>query len=50
MDILGTLRDLALESGFAAFFVTAGGWKNIIMILITFCKNKSCFFSFINNS
>ena len=36
MDILGTLRDLALESGFAAFFVTAGGWKNIIMILISF--------------
>ena len=26
MDILGTLRDLALESGFAAFFVTDGGW------------------------
>ena len=36
MDILGTLRDLALESGFAAFFTTAGGWKNIIMILIAF--------------
>ena len=36
MDILGTLRDLALESGFAAFFITAGGWKNIIMILISF--------------
>ena len=36
MDILGTLRDLALESGFAAFFVTDGGWKNIIMILIAF--------------
>ena len=36
MDILGTLRDLSLESGFAAFFVTAGGWKNIIMILISF--------------
>ena len=36
MDILGTLRDLALESGFATFFTTAGGWKNLIMILIAF--------------
>ena len=36
MDILGTLRDLCLESGFAAFFVTDGGWKNLIMILIAF--------------
>ncbi len=36
MDIIGTLRDLALESGFAAFFFTDGGWKNIIMILIAF--------------
>ena len=36
MDILGTLRDLALESGFAAFFVTAGGWKNLVMIIIAF--------------
>ena len=36
MDIIGTLRDLALESGFAAFFLTDGGWKNIIMILIAF--------------
>ena len=36
MDILGTLRDLALESGFAAFFVTDGGWKNLIMIAIAF--------------
>ena len=36
MDILGTLRDLALESGFAAFFTTAGGWKNLVMILIAF--------------
>ncbi|MDO4982787.1 MAG: sodium ion-translocating decarboxylase subunit beta [Eubacteriales bacterium] len=36
MDILGTLRDLALESGFAAFFVTDGGWKNLVMILIAF--------------
>ncbi len=36
MDIIGTLRDLCLESGFAAFFLTEGGWKNIIMILIAF--------------
>ena len=36
MDILGTLRDLALESGFAAFFTTAGGWKNFVMIIIGF--------------
>ena len=36
MDILGTLRDLCLESGFAAFFLTDGGWKNLIMILIAF--------------
>lgn len=36
MDILGTLRNLATESGFAAFFLTEGGWKNFIMILIAF--------------
>ncbi len=36
MDILSTLEKLWLESGFAAFFVTEGGWKNIIMILIAF--------------
>lgn len=36
MDILGTLKTLALESGFAAFFLTEGGWKNLIMILIAF--------------
>ena len=36
MDILGTLRDLALESGFAAFVVTDGGWKNLVMIIIAF--------------
>ncbi len=36
MDILGTLRDLCLESGFAAFFLTDGGWKNVIMIIIAF--------------
>ena len=33
MDILATLQKLAMESGFAAFFM-AGGWKNLIMILI----------------
>jgi oxaloacetate decarboxylase beta subunit len=36
MDILGTLKTLAMESGFAAFFVTDGGWKNLIMIAIAF--------------
>ena len=36
MDILETLRKLALESGFAAFFTTDGGWKNLVMILIAF--------------
>ena len=36
MDILGTLQKLAMESGFAAFFTTEGGWKNLIMILIAF--------------
>ena len=35
MDILGTLQKLALESGFAAFFM-AGGWKNLVMILVAF--------------
>ena len=35
MDILGTLQKLAMESGFAAFFM-AGGWKNLVMILIAF--------------
>ena len=33
MDILSTLEKLAMESGFAAFFM-AGGWKNAVMILI----------------
>ena len=33
MDILGTLEKLALESGFAAFFM-AEGWKNAVMIAI----------------
>lgn len=36
MDIMSTLEKLWLESGFAAFFVTEGGWKNIIMIIIAF--------------
>ena len=33
---MGVLQKLALESGFAAFFITDGGWKNIVMILIAF--------------
>jgi oxaloacetate decarboxylase beta subunit len=36
MDILGVLQKLGLESGFAAFFVTEGGWKNLVMIIIAF--------------
>ena len=36
MDIMGVLQKLASESGFAAFFLTAGGWKNLVMILISF--------------
>lgn len=36
MDILGTLQKLAMESGFAAFFTTDGGWKNLVMIIIAF--------------
>ena len=36
MDILGTVQKLATESGFAAFFLTDGGWKNLVMILIAF--------------
>ena len=36
MDILATLQKLWLESGFAAFFTTEGGWKNLVMILIAF--------------
>ena len=35
MDILGTLQKLWSESGFAAFFM-AGGWKNLVMIVIAF--------------
>ena len=36
MDIMGVLQKLASESGFAAFVVTEGGWKNLVMILIAF--------------
>ena len=36
MDILGVLRTLAFESGFAAFFLADGGWKNLVMIIIAF--------------
>ena len=36
MEIMGVLQKLALESGFAAFFFTDGGWKNIVMIVIAF--------------
>ena len=36
MEIMGVLQKLALESGFAAFFTTDGGWKNIVMIIIAF--------------
>jgi len=35
MDVLGTLLKLWNESGFAGFFA-AGGWKNLIMIIIAF--------------
>lgn len=35
MSMLETLKMLALDSGFAAFFM-AGGWKNLIMIIIAF--------------
>ena len=36
MDIMGVLQKLGMESGFAAFFLTEGGWKNLVMILIAF--------------
>ena len=36
MDILSVLQKLGMESGFAAFFTTEGGWKNLIMIIIAF--------------
>jgi oxaloacetate decarboxylase beta subunit len=35
MDVFATLQKLIMESGFAGFFM-AGGWKNLIMILIAF--------------
>lgn len=34
-NFINTIRDLAADSGFAGF-VAQGGWKNIIMILISF--------------
>ena len=36
MDIMGVLQKLASESGFAAFVLTDGGWKNLVMIIISF--------------
>ena len=36
MEIMAVLQKLAMESGFAAFFTTQGGWKNLVMILIAF--------------
>ena len=33
---MGVLQKLASESGFAAFVLTEGGWKNLVMILIAF--------------
>ena len=36
MNITGVLLKLASQSGFAAFFLTEGGWKNLIMIVIAF--------------
>lgn len=35
MNLLQTLEELALQSGFAGFFL-ADGWKNLIMILLSF--------------
>ncbi|MBE6617844.1 MAG: sodium ion-translocating decarboxylase subunit beta [Ruminococcaceae bacterium] len=35
MDILGTLKGLAQDSGFGLFFVE-GGWKYFVMIIISF--------------
>ncbi len=35
MSLLHTLEELALQSGFAGFFM-AEGWKNLIMILLSF--------------
>ncbi len=36
MEIMSVLQKLGMESGFAAFFATQGGWKNLVMILIAF--------------
>ena len=36
MNILDSLQKLAMESGFASFFITHGGWKNLIMVLLAF--------------
>ena len=36
MNIFDSLQKLVLESGFASFFTTDGGWKNLVMILIAF--------------
>ena len=36
MDIMGILQKLGMESGFAAFFLAEGGWKNLVMIVIAF--------------
>ena len=36
MNIFDSLQKLMLESGFASFFTTDGGWKNLVMILIAF--------------
>ena len=36
MNILDSLQKLAMESGFASFFITDGGWKNLIMVLLAF--------------
>ena len=36
MDIMGILQKLGMESGFAAFFLAEGGWKNLVMIVISF--------------
>ena len=35
MDIFGTLQQLVMESGFAAFFAE-GGWKSALMIGVSF--------------
>ena len=37
MNILDSLQKLVMESGFASFFITDGGWKNLIMVLPSRC-------------